>query len=631
MNKISRNHVAMTIACLVLIGRAPLADAQTVSVWLTTDDLTKELHPQPPVVFAIGRGGGNRIFVDETQTCQPIEGFGAAFTDTTGYMLNEVATLAARNAAMSNLFTRVGNGIGLGFMRLPMGASDLARYDYSYDDNPPGGTDTNLIYFSIAHDQADIIPLVKQALQLNPQLKIMANPWSPPGWMKNSGSMTDGSLLPGMDGPFAWYFVKYIQAYAATGIPISYVSLQNEPRYEPSDYPGMYMDAATQLVVLRDYVLPAFASNHLTTRVLVYDHNWDRPDYPETVLSDPVVRASSQVAGTAWHGYGGTPGAMLALAGQYPGKGNYETEHSGGAWVDDQVRSDFEEITHVMRSGGRTYVKWNLAANQDDGPNTGGCNTCSPLVTVNTNTGAISYDVDFYTLGQFSKFVLPGASRIFSGNASGVISAAFLNPDRSKTLVAFNDTPDSRTFEIQWGNKKTSYTLPGFAGATFTWSGTQNGGYTVPATNRIQASSFNSVSGLETEPATDTLGGYDVGYADNSDYAVYQNVDFTTGITNVTARVASASNGGTLEFRLDSPAGPLISSVAITNTGGWQTWRTVTAPVSGANGRHNLYLLFRGSTSGIGNLNWFQFGGALQHPPVLTATSHQTILTGTIR
>ena len=621
----------MTIACLVLIGRAHLADAQTVSVWLTTDDLTKQLQPQAPVAFATGSEGGNRVFVDETQTCQPIEGFGAAFTDTTGYMLNEVATLAARNAAMSNLFTRVGNGIGLGFMRIPMGASDLARYDYSYDDNPPGGTDTNLIYFSIAHDQADIIPLVKQALQLNPQLKIMANPWSPPGWMKNSGSMTDGSLLPGMNGSFAWYFVKYIQAYAATGIPISYVSLQNEPRYEPSDYPGMYMDAATQLVVLRDYVLPAFASNHLTTRVLVYDHNWDRPDYPETVLSDPVVRASSQVAGTAWHGYGGTPGAMLALAGQYPGKGNYETEHSGGAWVDDQVRSDFEEITHVMRSGGRTYVKWNLAANQDDGPNTGGCNTCSPLVTVNTNTGAISYDVEFYTLGQFSKFVLPGACRIFSSNASGILSAAFLNPDGSKTLVAFNDTPDSRTFEIQWGNKQTSYSLPGFAGATFTWSGTQNGGYTVLATNRIQASSFNSVSGLETEPATDTLGGYDVGYADNSDYAVYQNVDFATGIATVTTRVASASNGGTLEFRLDSPAGPLISSVAIRNTGGWQTWQTVTAPVSGASGLHNLYLVFRGTSSGIGNLNWFQFGGAMNHPPVLTAISHQTILTGTIR
>jgi glucosylceramidase len=630
MKMINGIRLVVALACSVPVLYPRSTDAQTVSVWLTTDDQSAKLQPQPPVGFSTGTGGANPVFVDETQTYQPIEGFGAAFTDTTGYMLNEVATPAARNAAMTNLFTRVGGGIGLSFMRNPMGASDLARYDYSYDDNPPGGTDTNLIYFSIAHDQADIIPLVKQALQLNPQLKLMANPWSPPGWMKDSGSMIGGSLLPGMGGPFANYFVKYIQAYAAAGIPISYVSLQNEPLYEPGDYPGMSMDAAAQLAVLRDYVLPAFASNHITTRVLVYDHNWDRPDYPETVLSDPIILASSQVAGTAWHGYGGTPGAMLTLAGQYPAKGNYETEHSGGTWVGDQVRSDFEEITHVMRSWGQTYVKWNLAANPNDGPNTGGCNTCSPLVTVNTNTGTVSYDIDFYTLGHFSKFVLPGAYRIYSGNASGIVSAAFLNPDGSKALVAFNDTPDSRTFQIQWGNKQTGYSLPGFAGATFTWTGTQNGGYAVMATNQIQASSFNSVSGLETEPTTDTLGGYDVGYADNFDYAVYQYVDFATGITNVTVRVASASNGGTLEFRLDSPAGPLISSVTITNTGGWQTWQTVTAPVSGASGLHNLYLVFRGTASGIGNLNWFQFGGAFNHPPVMAAISNQTILAGTV-
>ena len=150
---------------------------------------------------------------------------------------------------------------------------------------------------------------------------------------------------------------------------------------------------------------------------------------------------------------------MLTLAGQYPAKGNYETEHSGGTWVGDQVRSDFEEITHVMRSWGRTYVKWNLAANQNDGPNTGGCNTCSPLVTVNANTGAISYDIDFYTLGHFSKFVLPGAYRIYSSDASGIVSAAFLNPDGSKVLVAFNDTPDGPDLSNSMG-KQTNRLFP---------------------------------------------------------------------------------------------------------------------------------------------------------------------------
>jgi len=163
---------------------------------------------------------------------------------------------------------------------------------------PAGQTDTNLNSFSIAHDQDDIIPLVQQALQLNPQLKIMANPWSPPGWMKDSGSMVTGSLLPGMYAPFAKYFVKYLQAYQAAGISVNYISLQNEPLYEPADYPGMPMNAATQTIVLRDFILPALAANNLTnTTVLVYDHNWDRPHYPTTEFSD-----CQELARSGWRG-----------------------------------------------------------------------------------------------------------------------------------------------------------------------------------------------------------------------------------------------------------------------------------------------------------------------------------------
>jgi glucosylceramidase len=603
-----------------IVGSEPVS-AQTVSVWLTTDDQSQKLQPQASVTFATAVGGSNPVIVDETQTYQQIEGFGASFTDTTGYILNEVATPSSRTNAMTNLFTRNGGGIGLSFVRNPMGASDLARFDYSYDDLATNQTDVNLTNFSIAHDQADIIPLLQQALQLNPQLTIMANPWSPPGWMKTSGSMIGGSLLPSMYAPFALYFIKYIQAYQAAGIPINYISLQNEPEYSPSDYPGMLMDAITQSNVLRNYVLPALAASNLTTRVLVYDHNWDDPSYPTTIFSDATLLASSQIAGTAWHGYAGTPGVMLTLANQFPTKGNYETEHSGGTWVGDQVRADFEEITHCMRSWARTYVKWNLASDQNYGPNTGGCNTCSPLVYVNTSTLALSYGIEFYTLGHFSKFVLPGAYRIFSGNASGVVSAAFLNPDGSKALVAFNDTTSNQTFQVQWGSQSFTYTLASFAGATFTWTGTQSGGYTVNPTNQIQASGFNSVFGLQTEPTTDLWGGYDVGYANNGDYAVYRNVNFAAGFTNVNARIASAGSGGTLEFRLDSPTGALIGVATLPVTGGWQTWQTVSGSVSNVSGLHNLYIVFKGG-SGVGNLNWFQFSGALAPaaPTGMTAT-----------
>lgn len=600
---------------LWLVGGCGLAPAQSVSVWLTTHDQTQTLQPQAPVSFSTGGGGTNPIVVDETQTYQQIEGFGAAFTDTTGYNLNESATVSQRNMAMTNLFTRNGGGIGLSFVRDPMAACDLSLSVYSYDDLPAGQTDTNLTNFSIAHDQKDIIPLLQLALQLNPQLKTMANPWSPPGWMKTSGSMIGGTLLTNMYTPFALYFVKYIQAYEAAGIPVDYISLQNEPLYQPSDYPGMGMDAGTQTTVLRDYILPALAANNLTnSRVLVYDHNWDQPSYPETVLSDSTVDASSQVAGTAWHGYGGTPGAMLTLQAGYSSKGNWETEHTGIEGI-DQVRSDFEEIIHVMRSWGKSYVKWNLAGDQNDGPHTGGCGNCRPLVYVNSTNHTVSYSIEYYTLGHFSKFVLPGAYRIYSSDAAGIVSAAFLNPDGSKALVAFNDTTNTTTFQVQWGTQTFVYTLASYCGTSFTWTGTQNGSYTIDPTTLVQGSSFNAVSSLETEPTTDVLGGYDVGYASGGSYAEYENVSFGSGFTNITGRLASDGSGGTLAFHLDSPTGPIAASLAVPITGGWQTWSNVTAQVTGGTGLHNLYAVFNGG-SGIGNINWFQFTGAVPRLPI---------------
>jgi hypothetical protein len=243
------------------------------------------------------------------------------------------------------------------------------------------------------------------------------------------------------------------------------------------------------------------------------------------------------------------------------------------------------------------------------------------LVTINSSSGALTYDIEYYTLGHFSKFVLPGAYRVYTGNAAGIISAAFVNPDSSKVLVAFNDTNSSNTFQVQWGSKIFSYTLVPYSGATFTWTGTQSGGYQFPAALQLQASSFNTTFGLQTETTTDTLGGYDVGYAAGGDYAVYQNVNFGAGFTNVSVREASYG-GGTLALHLDSPTGPIISSFALTSTGGWQTWQTIHESVSGASGLHNLYAVFSGS-SGLGNLNWFQFGGAVAPaaPTGLTATA----------
>jgi glucosylceramidase len=260
----------------------------------------------------------------------------------------------------------------------------------------------------------------------------------------------------------------------------------------------------------------------------------------------------------------------------------------------------------VMRSWGKSYVKWSLALDQNHGPHTGGCGTCNPLVTVSESSGAVSYAIEYYTLGQYSKFVLPGAVRVYSSNAPGFVSVAFKNPDGSKVLVVYNEGRSPQSFQTTWGSKSFTYSLSGLSGATFVWSGSQSGGYAVSATSQIQASSYNDEFGLETETTSDSGGGYDVGYADNGDWAHYKNVNFGSGVGSVNLRTASAGSGGTLEFHLDSVTGALIGTATVPVTGGWQTWTTVSAPIAGATGVHDLYLVFKGTTS-IGNVNWFRF------------------------
>ncbi len=599
-----------------------------VSVVQSTNDETELMAAQPSVSFGASTSdaGTNTILVDATQTYQTIQGFGAAFTDSACYLLDKVAQPSELSTAMSNLFTRSGTGIGLSFMRIPMGASDIALSVYSYDDQPVGATDLNLTGFSISHDQAYILPIIQQAKGLNPQMTLMATPWSPPGWMKDPSSMSPVSMLGGTllmtpvnETAYANYFVKFLQAYQAAGVPVNYLTIQNEPLNETSSYPSMGMSATEQLSLLQGYVLPALAASGVSTKVMVYDHNWNEPSYPETVLSGLTQQQMTQIAGMAWHGYEGTPGAQQTVQNQFPALGTWMTEHSGGTWISDQFTSDFLEITQVMRNSAQAYVKWSLALNQNLGPNLtqdaslGGCDTCTPLVTVNSSSGDITYDVEYYTLGQYSRFVLPGATRIYSSNTPSLASVAFQNPDGSIALVVYNNTAASQSFQVQWGaTQGFSYTLPALAAATFTWSGTQSGTPTVAATAQIQGSSYSKEEGLETEDTGDSTGDYDLGYLTSGAYVFFPNVDFGAAgsVNSVAVRTSSDGNGGTATFYLDSMTGAPMATVSLPVTGSWESnWETVSAPVATVSGTHSLYVVFSGggNSDSISNVNWFQF------------------------
>lgn len=380
------------------------------------------------------------IEIDASQTYQEMDGFGASFTDSAAYLIHQVLDEEQRTEVMSKLFDPQ-DGIGLSFLRNPMGASDYARTVYSYNDLPENETDPELSGFSIAHDEADIIPLLRQALKLNPEIKLMASPWSAPGWMKTSGSMITGQLKPEHYQVYADYFVRYIQAFAAHGLPTYAVTAQNEPLYEPQHYPGMLMLPEEQLVFIRDYLKPSFRKHGLDTKILCYDHNWDRPDYPLTVLEE----AEAEVDGVAWHWYGGAPAAQSEVLAAYPGKEVHFTEGSGGEWI-----PPFEQaFSNVMRTGieilrnhSKSFVLWNMALDQQNGPTVPGFgkSTCRGVVTVNQQTRELTYTLDYYALAHFSKVIRPKALRLDTvASNEQVRSVAFRNSDGSVAAVLFNN------------------------------------------------------------------------------------------------------------------------------------------------------------------------------------------------
>jgi O-glycosyl hydrolase len=444
-----------------------------VESWVTDLNTAQRLTPQPVQGWQQGVGpAGSTVVVDPTRRYQTMTGFGASMTDTSAWVLTNKLSEAARLKTMNALFSP-DQGIGLSMLRQPMGASDFAvNGSYSYDDMPAGKTDPNLSSFSIAHDQAYIIPRLREALQINPSLTMMANPWSAPGWMKTSDSMITGSLKPEFYDAYAKYFVKFLKGYRAAGLPTNYVSVQNEPLYEPWDYPGMSVPAKTSAEFIGKYLGPALAKGGLSTQILAYDHNWDVPSYPEVIYHDPV--AARYVPGTAWHCYGGNVSAQTLSHNDYPHAQAFQTECSGGTWQGTTAAA-FEQSMNlaigVPRNWGQSVVMWNLALDQRGGPTNGGCQTCRGVVTVNDD-GTVTKELDYYALGQFSKFVRPGAVRVASSVPAGapVSNVAFKNRDGSQVLVAYNGTGAPQHFSVQVGKRHVTETLAAGAAATYRWT-----------------------------------------------------------------------------------------------------------------------------------------------------------------
>lgn len=406
------------------------------------------------------------IFVDDSKTYQSMDGFGFALTGGSAYLINRLPSVL-RDSVLHELFDTKGNHIGINYLRISIGASDLSTYVYSYNDVPTPGTDTLLTNFSIHPESFDLIPLLKSIVAIQPNIKILASPWSAPAWMKTNKSAIGGSLEKKYFGVYADYLVKYILAMQGQGIRIEAITPQNEP-LNPSNNPSMYMSAEDQAEFIRDHLGPRFAQNNIATKIICYDHNCDVPAYPLTVLAD--AGTYKYVDGSAFHLYSGSITALSAVHNKYPEKNVYFTEQwvgGPGNFSEDLKWHINNLIIGASRNWSKNVLEWNLASDPSYRPHTdGGCTTCQGGLTIDQG---ITRNVSYYVIAHASKFVPSGSFRIDSNMPDVLPNVAFKTPAGTKILIVLNNAIDMRKFNIGYNGKTVTASLPPGAVATYYW------------------------------------------------------------------------------------------------------------------------------------------------------------------
>ncbi|SOD60680.1 glucosylceramidase [Streptomyces zhaozhouensis] len=447
----------------VVAGTSAQAAPSTARAWLTTPDGQHRLADRGELAFD-DQPAATDIWVDGRQRHQEFSGAGASVTEAAAGLVQSLPD-GEREALLDALFSRDGDGIGLSYLRQPLGSTDFNAGDfYTYEDTPG--------QFSIDRDRELIIPVLNDALARNPEIRLMGSPWSPPAWMKSGGSLNGGTLLPEHYEDYADYLVEAVRAYGDAGIELSDLTAQNEPLFATS-YPSTSMSASEQADFLR--VLDgALTEAGLPTRVFAYDHNWDEPGYPLEVLG--ATSDLDRVAGAAFHCYGGQPEAQGELVAA--GERVFFTECSGtdsddpSATFADTLRWQAENlVVRNMRHGGETVITWNLALDARGGPHQGHCDTrCNGVVEIAGDQ--VTRNAEFYVLGHLTKFLDPGARRLDSTSEGpgGLQNVVFENPDGTRVAYVVNTSGTARDFSLTDDGASLTDALPAGAVATYTWT-----------------------------------------------------------------------------------------------------------------------------------------------------------------
>ncbi len=448
----------------------------TAQLWLSTQDRRLRLARQPDIELSATGPAPADVVIDIHKTYQSIVGFGAALTDASAWLIQNRLNEQQRRALLHELFGPP-PGLNFNMARLTIGASDFSLQPYTLDDLPAGDVDPDLLHFNVAANLRDVIPVVSEVLSINPQLHIIASPWSAPAWMKTSANLIGGTLLEQYESTYAQYLVKYVDTYRSYGIPIFALTVQNEPDFVPITYPGMKLSADQRKRIIGQHLGPALARRKPATRILGWDHNWDDPQQPMSVLSD--TDAARHIDGIAWHCYRGAPGAQTEVHVAYPHKDTYITECSGGDWESSKNGELLwfarDLLLGGLRNWARGVIYWNLALDEQYGPHFGGCDTCKGIVTIDSRTGEVSRNDEYYAFAHYSRFVLPGAVRVRSTDTGNDIkNVAFQNASGgSAVLVLINGGTEAHRVSVQQGGIHFGYTLPAQSVATIIWNSGQ--------------------------------------------------------------------------------------------------------------------------------------------------------------
>jgi glucosylceramidase len=466
--KLVATLLALTLATAAATAQTPAATS--VSLYLTSPDRSALLALQPPIAFTpAATASSQTITINPAKTYQTIDGFGFALTGGSAQLLMHMDA-AKRAALLHELFARTGDGIGVSYLRLTVGSSDMNDHVYSYDDLAPGDTDVDMAHFSLDPDKADVIPIMKQILAIDPKIKTLASPWSAPLWMKTNGGAQGGVLLPKYFPAYATYLTKYVEGMKAEGIPIDTLTIQNEPLNEKNT-PSMLMLSPEQAIFIKHDLGPAFRKAGIRTGIVLYDHNLDHPLYPLSILQDPA--AARYIDGSGFHLYGGTVDAMTDVHNAFPTKNIYFTEQSVTQHDNNPLMPISKPVARVMIGVSRNWSKnillWNLAADPNNGPHTnnGGCTGCSGALTIDGDN--VRRNIAYYTVAQVSKFVPPNSVRIDSNDLDTLPNVAFRTPDGKKVLVVSNVTDTPQTFDVKTGAKTFTSTLPAGNVGTYVW------------------------------------------------------------------------------------------------------------------------------------------------------------------